>query len=287
MTDKIYYVDGQFVPADQASIPVQDLAIVRGYGVFDFFRTYNGKPIQVERNLRRFRDSAAYIGLDIPWPDAELERLIDETLARNGFDEAGVRLIATGGDADNFITPNGNPRLLIYVEPLKPMPDEWYNDGVKVITVEEERYMPQSKNLNYIPAILAQKQAKVNGAIEALYKDRAGIIREGTTTNIFAYYGGGRVVTPAVDILPGITRGRVLEILADDYTVEETPLSYDDLLAADELIITAANKQVIPVVQVDDHTYGDAPGPWGQKIVRLFHEYVMAAADARDTQATL
>lgn len=277
---KIYYLDGEYVDAEAASVPVTDLAVVRGYGVFDFFRTYNGKPIQIERNIERLRNSARIIEMDVPWSNAEIVQIVLETLARNRFGEANVRIVVTGGDAGDFITPNGAPRLLVYVEPLKVMPSWWYTQGVKVITVNEERYLPGAKSLNYIPAILALKRARAANAVEALYVDRQWRVREGTTTNLFAFCGDV-VVTPDVGILPGVTRGRVIEILMRDYKVEERPLPYDELLLADEVVITAANKQVVPVVQVDDHVFsGGQPGERSQKLMRDFEAYVMALAEA-------
>jgi branched-chain amino acid aminotransferase len=278
---KTYFINGEFLNADESVLPVTDLAVVRGYGVFDFFRTYNGKPIQLERNITRLRNSAKVIELDVPWTDDEIAAIVNETVERNGFDEANIRIIVTGGDSENFLMPGDNPRLLVYVEPLKPLPAEWYTNGVKVITVQEERYLPGAKSLNYIPAIIALKQAHRENAVEALYTDRDGNVREGTTTNVFAFYGD-TVITPQTDMLPGVTRGRVLEILSDSYTVIERPLPYTDLLQADEVVITAANKQVVPVVQLDDHTYGGGTvGPHSHRLMDTFHAYVMRHAQER------
>ena len=281
---KVYYLNGEYIAADAAALPVTDLAIVRGYGVFDFFRTYNGQPIQLERNIQRLRNSAAVIQLDVPWSNEELSAIILETIARNGFEDANVRVIVTGGDSPDFITPQANPRLIVYVEPLKPLPATWYADGAKVITVEEERYLPLSKSLNYTPAILAQKQAKAANAIEALYVDRSGNVREGTTTNYFAFYGV-RVVTPNIDILPGVTRGRVIEILGElGYTLEEREISLEELLQADEVVITAANKQIVPIVQINDQPVGDGTvGEHAQTLMNAFRSYVARYAVPRAT----
>lgn len=279
--DKVYFIDGEYVSADTATLPVTDLAIVRGYGVFDFFRTYGGKPIQLERNVARLRNSARLIELDVPWTDAEITNIILQTIERNNFPEANVRVIVTGGDSPNFITPDEKPRLLVYVEPLTPLPEAWYTDGVKVITVQEERYKPGSKSLAYISAIIAQKRAREADAIEALYLDRDNNVREGTTTNIFAFYND-TVITPEEQILPGVTRGRVLEILRERYTVEERPLPYDELLRADEVVITAANKQVVPVIQIDEHKFGTEPGTHSKQLMQAFHEYTQRHARQRE-----
>lgn len=280
--EKVYYVDGKFVPADEAVLPVTDLAILRGYGVFDYFRTYGRKPIQIQRNLARLRSSAALIGLTIPWADNELTTIILEAVERNGFDESSVRVIVTGGETQDFITPQAKPRLIVYVEPVRYLPSQYYTDGVKIITVDEERYLPLSKSLSYTSAIVAQQAARQAGAVEAVYVDRNGNAREATTSNLFAFYGG-RVVTESAGILPGITRGRVLEILLRDYVIEERSLPYTELLQADEVVLTSANKEVVPVVQINDVFVGKGVvGEHAKRLMRAFQDYVKHAAHHRD-----
>lgn len=270
---KVYYVNGEYVSADEATLPITDLAVVRGYGVFDFLRTYNGIPIHLPRNIQRLRRSAGIIQLDVPWTDEEIREIVLETLRRNAFDESNIRIIVTGGSSPTFLMPDDAPRLLVYVEPLSPLPEVWYTEGVTVVTFHEERYLPGSKSLNYIPAIIAMKKARAADAVEALYVDNEAQVREGTTTNVFAFYGN-RVVTPEEGILPGITRGAVLGLIRDVYEVEERPLPLNELLQADEILITAANKQVVPVVQVNDTAIGDGQvGERAQKVMALFAEY--------------
>jgi branched-chain amino acid aminotransferase len=279
----VYYVDGNFLEADEAVLPINDLAILRGYGVFDFFRTYGGKPIQLQRNIARLRSSAHTIRIDLPWSDDDIRRVVMATIDANSLDEAGVRIVVTGGASGNFLMPDDVPRLLVYVDPLKLMPQIWYTDGVKVCTVQQERYLPRAKSLNYTPAILALKDAAASGAVEAVYVDREHNVREGTTTNLFAFFGESTVVTPETDILPGITRGRVSEILRRAYTLEERALSYDELIAADEVVMTSSNKEVVPVVQVDGHVYGDGkPGEHSRRLTQNFQAYVAEQVRLRD-----
>ncbi len=140
----IFYIDGEFVRSDDASIPVDDLAILRGYGVFDFLRTYGGRPFDLDSHLRRLERSARLIHLDLPVSLDEIRRITLETLERNGYPESNVRLVVTGGTSEDNITPNGSSRLLVMITPLKPQPEAWYRDGVKVILNPTERYLPQA-----------------------------------------------------------------------------------------------------------------------------------------------
>ena len=256
----IYYVDGDFMPAETAVIPVDDLALMRGYGVFDFLRTYAGAPLHLAEHVARLICSAAKIGLELPWGEADIIRIVKETLARNDLPEANVRILITGGSSSDFITPEGHPRLLVLVTPVAPKPAEWYREGVKIITFPSSRTIPGAKSIDYIPATMALSKAKKVGAVEALYIDENGLVLECTTSNIFAVKTG-TIVTPGDDILSGITRKTVLALAEAHHPVKIGGLSLNELLAADEVFITGSGKGLVPVVQIDDAVIGDGkPG---------------------------
>ena len=261
-----YYIDGAFVPANQAVIPVDDLAVLRGYGVFDLVRTYGGKPFFLKEHIQRLRNSAAEIGLHMPWTTRELIGIVNETLAKNSHRESNIRIVVTGGSSPDFTTPQDTPRLLVLVSPLPELPAAWYSDGVKIITLVTERFKPGAKSINYIPATVALEKARRENAIEALYLDRQGYVLEGTTSNIFAFTGRA-LVTPGRDILPGITRQVVLDVAAKHFEIQIRDISRKELLTADEVFITGTNKGVVPVIQVDDTVIGrGAPGPLTRRL---------------------
>ncbi len=256
-----YYVDGSFVQSDQAVIPVDDLAVLRGFGVFDLVRTYNGKPFFLKEHIERLRNSAAEIGLHMPWTTRELIGIVSETLAKNSHRESNIRIVVTGGSSPDFTTPQDNPRLLVLVSPLPELPAAWYSDGVKIITLVTERFKPGAKSINYIPATIALEEARRKDAIEALYLDRQDYVLEGTTSNVFAFIGKA-LITPGRDILSGITRQVVLAVAAEHFEVHIRDISRQELMQANEVFITGTNKGVVPVIQVDDTVIGrGAPGP--------------------------
>jgi len=262
----IYYIDGSFVPADQAVIPVDDLAVLRGFGVFDLVRTYNGKPFFLKEHLERLHHSAAEIGLHVPWSHSELNEIVLDTLAKNNYPESNIRIVVTGGSSPDFTTPQNNPRLLVLVSPMPKLPEAWYTDGVKLITRVTDRFKPGVKSINYIPATVALEEARRKGAIEALYLDREGYVLEGTTSNIFIFKEN-TLVTPGRDILSGITRKVALDVAATHFDVEIRDISRQELLGADEVFITGTNKGLVPVVQVDDARIGSGrPGPLTLKL---------------------
>ena len=274
MTDLICYVNGRFRPTNEAALPVQDLAILRGYGVFDFLRTYHGKPFKLQEHLFRLEQSAKIISLNLPGTRDEIENVVYDTLHRNTLPEANIRIVITGGVSSDGILPPQKTGLIILVTPVRRYPAEYYRQGVKAITVEVERYLPQAKTINYIPALLALKQARAAGAVEALYVDRQQHILEGTTTN-FYIFRGARLITPTNDILHGVTRSVVLKLAQTHFEVIERPLTFDDLARADESFISASNKEIMPVHHVNDLQIGSGiPGPNTRQLMGDFHTFI-------------
>lgn len=273
----IFYVDGEFVEQYNATLPVTDLSVLRGYGVFDFMRTYGQKPFMLDDHIARLRRSAELIDMPVPWSNDEIKAIVLETVARNQLtEEANVRVVVTGGESPNFLIPEDEPRLLVMVTPLIRNPEHLYTDGAKAITVESSRYEPQAKTINYIAAIRAMRRAKAVGASEAIYVSSDNYALEGTTTNVFGIYNG-KIVTPREGILPGITRKVVLSLLEGNYEVDQRALPLDELLRADEVFITASNKQVMPIVQINDTVIADGKvGQHTRHIMQLYREYAYA-----------
>jgi branched-chain amino acid aminotransferase len=273
----IYYVDGKFVPADQAVIPVDDLAILRGIGVFDLLRTYNGKPLFLGEHVSRLRRSAREISLDIPWSHDEICGVVLETVDRNRLDEANIRIVITGGSSPDFLSPAGRPRLIVMVTPLAKLPQWWYDKGVKVITVPAQRLIPDAKSIDYLQASMALRRAEARQATEVIYLDRDGHALEGATSNLFVFFKD-ILVTPGRGILSGITRKAVLEVGRGLYPVEIRDLPKEELFAAQEVFLTGTNKGLVPVVQIDDTIIADGrPGPRTRTIMAALHAHTNRA----------
>jgi branched-chain amino acid aminotransferase len=268
----IYYVDGDFVEEQDAKLPLSDLIILRGYGVFDFLRTYGGRPFHLEDHIKRLQNSARLIGLACPWSSSEIIDITLQTIARNDYPEANIRLLITGGDSEDSISPGQQPRLVVTVGPVKRFPEQWYRDGVKIITARLNRYIPGAKSIDYIRAIVTLNDARAVGAVESVYVDIDDHVLEGTTSNLFAVISG-RLVTPAEDILPGITRDVILELVKEDFQVELRNLPRAELLQAEEIFLASSNKEVLPVCQVDDQPFKSAPGPVSGRVQGLFRAY--------------
>ncbi|MFP4476151.1 MAG: aminotransferase class IV [Desulfatibacillaceae bacterium] len=266
----VYYCNGEFVPAAEAAVPVDDLALLRGFGVFEFLRTYNGRPFGLDQHLARLEGSARFISLELPMSLADIAGVVHETLSRNSHPESNIRIVVTGGSSPDFITPSDNPRLIVMVTALRRCPEWWYERGVKVALVPVSRAFPRAKSIAYVQAVVSMRAAREQGAVEALYVDRENRVLEGTTSNVFIV-SGGELVTPEQGVLPGVTRGVVLEIAAGILPVTRRSIIRDELFRAEEIFITATNKEVVPVVAVDEAPVGDgAPGPMTKRIMEAF-----------------
>jgi len=269
----IFYCDGRFLPADKAVIPATDLSVLRGFGVFDFLRTYGGRPFHLADHIKRLERSAYLLGIPLPMSCEAIENLVLETLKRNDHDKSNIRIILTGGLSADGFNPDGKPRLLIMVTPLAVLPEEWNKEGVKIVTIPFSRYMPGAKSISYVHAIGALQKARKVGAIEALYVTSEGYATECTTSNLFACIEG-KLVTSSSTILPGITRQVILAMPELAGSTDIRDITLVELLKADEVFLTASNKEVTPVVTIDDTTIGKGtPGEMTRRVMKLFAEY--------------
>lgn len=272
-----YYIDGEYVDEDKAMVSVKDITVLRGYGVFDFMITYDKRPFRLEQHVTRFENSAARIGLQLNHSHQEICDIVVEAIRRNPqHNESNIRILYTGGISPDSVTPQGNGILMVMVTPRHELPDWWYTDGAAIALVDMERFIPTSKSTAYLNAVYAQQQARKTGAIEAVYVDRDHRVLEGTTTNIYGIKGN-ELITPPDGILPGVTRGVVLELAEALLDVNLRHIDRKELAQMDEIFISASNKEIVPVIRVDDMTVGDGkPGKVTREIMKRFRELTIA-----------
>lgn len=268
----IGWMNGEIRREEEMVLSVRDLGVLRGYGVFDFLRTYGKRPFQQEDHLGRLEHSAREIGLTLPYGRDRLKQAVAQVLEAFDGDEAGLRIVCTGGLSRDGLTSREGNNLFILADPVKVFPAELYRKGAKVITHRHRRYRPESKSLNYIPALQAMGKARDAGALEALYCDESDRILEGTTSNLFLWKDGFWR-TPGRDILKGVTRQVVIKLIGLDQ-VRREDLTLTDLAEAEEIFITSSSKEVMPVTRVDDRSCGDGPGPETRRVMTLFQDYV-------------
>jgi branched-subunit amino acid aminotransferase/4-amino-4-deoxychorismate lyase len=269
--------NGEIIPADEATVHVSDIGLLRSYAAFDYARTYNGKPFRLADHLRRFRNSAEGLGLSLDYSDEQIGETILELLEKSGLPEAALRLVITGGNSPDGMTP-ADPNFFIVVEELPVYRPEYWEDGVKLITNDYLRDVPVLKSTGYLNAIKLMPLVKGHGAHDMLYC-HDGEVLELTRENFFLFLGD-TLVTAKDNILFGITRMVVLELCQGVFPIEERPVRTEELALADEAFLTGTTKGVMPVVQIDDTVIGDGTvGANTRRLMELFGTYTRQYAD--------
>jgi branched-chain amino acid aminotransferase len=272
--DSFWYVGGQWVHPQDATLSINDIAILRGYSVFEALRTYNRRPFHLEEHLRRLYHSAQIIELKILWPPETISAIIKECIARNSYKHAAIRLLVTGGESEDGLTPSGQPTLVVMITPLAERDMVRFASGVRLITTRLQRESPEAKTTNYMAAVRALKEATRRGASDALFVNEAGHVLEATRSNFFIFRGG-TLVTPRAGVLHGITRGVVLELARGRFPIEERAIHLEELALADEAFLSSSSKEIMPAVQIDDLIINNGvPGPRTYELEQRFIEMV-------------
>lgn len=268
------YFNGKITPLNKIKINPYDLGFLRGYGVFDFMVTANGKPFMLSDHWKRLQNSARELNLTIPLDGSEYEKTVNKLLKLNKLEHSAIRTILTGGISSDGITPAEKETFLITIEKRHLLPERLYKEGAKVITVEHFRDCPEAKTSNYIIAIKNIKKRIKEKAAEIIYiyQDKAF---EASTSNFFIVKNS-IIVTPKKDVLLGITRNIVIKLAEKrGYKVIEREISVKEIYSADEVFLTASNKFVIPVVKVNNKKIGSGrPGEMTKILMEEFAKFV-------------
>ncbi len=265
------FLNNSFLNNEQALLHVSDLVMQRGYAAFDFFRTVNGVPLFMQDHLERFYASAAALHLPVAQKKEEMTAIVHELIERSSLKEAGIRLMLTGGYSADSYHP-ADPNLLITCNPVKIMSAAEMTKGVSIITYEHQRELPQIKSTNYLMAVWLLPLLKQKNADDVLYYINDSVT-EFPRSNVFMITKDGALVTPAQNILNGITRKKILLLANEIMPVEERNITVDELASAGELFLTSTTKKIMPVVKLNGKTIGDGkPGPG---TLGLYEKFVM------------
>ncbi len=276
------YLNGELVPEDEAKVSVFDHGVLYGDGVFEGIRAYNGRIFRLEQHLERLYDSAAAIMLSVPLTIEELTEATLETCRANELTDAYIRLVVTRGYGDLGLDPRKckEPTIFIIADSIELYPEEYYEEGLEVITCTTRRNSPDAldpaiKSLNYLNNILAKIETVRAGVPEGIMLNHDGYVAECTGDNIFLLCDD-QVVTPPISAgnLRGITRQVVIELLAEmGIETQEELFRLLEVYTAQEVFLTGTAAEIVPVTRVDGRPVGDGrPGPLTGKLRAKFHE---------------
>ncbi len=273
-----WYIDGRWVHPHEATLSINDVAVLRGYSAFEALRTYDRRPFHLHEHLQRLYHSAELIELKIPWSREQITTIIQEIIARNTYRHAAIRLLVTGGETEDSILPIGKPVLAILITPLGERDMQRFAQGYKLITTNLQRIAPEAKTTSYLAAIRALKEATRRHAADALFVNEQGHVLEATRSNFFIFRGD-TLITPREGVLIGITRNVVLGLAQGRFAIEERPIPLAELEQADEAFITSSSKEIVPVVQIDDLLIAEGkPGPKTYELEQRFIQMVERGA---------
>lgn len=273
MSGYLHYLNGEYVAENKLLISPRDLGFSRGYGVFDYLRTYNGRPFKLEEHLARFLRSASAIELKHDYNLKQLIEIIRTTLEKNNDGkEKQLKVILSGGISTSMHIES-RPTLIVIIDPFKPKKPEIYVDGIKMNLVKFMRYKPGAKNTNYIEGIIQTERGGRDECYEPLYYGDFQVY-EGSNSNIFAVKEK-KIYTPKSNVFCGGTRGVLVGDLKNELHVIEQDFDLPFLLDADEAFICSSGKEIVGVVKLDNHIIGNGKvGEITKLVHRIFRDYV-------------
>ena len=281
---RIVYVNGEYVPEEEAKISVFDRGFLFADGVYEVTSVLDGRMVDFDGHLTRLRRSLGELEMDPPASDAEIETIHRELIARNDLTEGMIYMQVTRGAADrDFAYPEDPVSSLVLFTQAKPLIESpTAARGLKVVSVEDIRWGRRDiKTVQLLAPSMCKMAARKAGADDA-WMVQDGHVTEGTSNNAYIVTTSGTIVTRNLsnDILHGITRAAVLKMAEEaQMKIEERPFTVEEAKAAAEAFVTAASTFVTSVVEIDGTPVGDGvPGPVGRRLREIYIEESLNAA---------
>ena len=278
MDESTVYINGLFTPLRNAKISILDRGFCYGDGLFETLRASNGQIFYIQQHIDRLFDSLQQVLIELPMTRLELTKAVKETLARNKYKNAIIRLMVTRGDTESNIKIDSkiHPTLVINIRPFTPLPKVAYKKGIRVMLFQERANLVNGlslrlKSCNYLSNILIKELSDRKNFTEGVVVDPDFGVTEGTTSNIFIVDIRLQFIRSQHHyVLAGITRQVVLEIARDHkIPFTEEKITADELIYADEVFITNSCIEIVPVTQVNSNFIGlKKPGI----LTRFIHE---------------
>jgi branched-subunit amino acid aminotransferase/4-amino-4-deoxychorismate lyase len=254
------FVNGNLLLLEKASLPVNDLAVLRGYGVFDFFLVKNGLPLFFEDHWNRLQQSAAEMNISVPFSIEDAQEMLLALYTKMPYELAGARITLTGGCSPDGYLPGDVANSLVTLNPLAPFPKSLPEKGVGLMAIDYCRPFAKAKTIDYTMGIKMLPHARAKGFQELLYV-QDGWVTECPRSNLFAVSREDVLITPSEGVLEGITRKRVLKHAGLLIKTEVRPVHIQELLEAKEVFITSTTKGIWTVGNIDGQIIGDGkPG---------------------------
>ncbi len=272
------YLNGEWMPIEQARIPVLDRGFIFGDGVYEVIPSYSGYPFRLREHLARLQSSLDAVRIVNPYSLERWDELVREVVAGNPWEDQYVYLQVTRGVAprDHAFPKGAKPTVFMMANPLATPPRSQLEQGVAAVTVADNRWLRcDIKSTSLLANCLLRQAAMDAGAVESVLL-RDGMLTEGSASNIFVVRNAVIITPPKTNfILPGITYDVVIELArANRLPLEIRQVSEAEVRDADELWLTSSTKEVLPISTLDGKPVGAGkPGPLAARMNQLYQDY--------------
>jgi branched-subunit amino acid aminotransferase/4-amino-4-deoxychorismate lyase len=279
--DEKVFLNGDILDAAQATVSIANPSLLHGVGLFETLRTYASRPFRLDAHIERMRRSAGVLGMTLGDTLDLLPDAISAVLKANELGDARVRFTVT---PPGVTAGQDAPTLLVTAVELTGYPADLYHKGITIwlcTTYRQSAHDPLAghKTTSYLPRLIALRDAQQRQCGEAIWFTPENLLAEGSISNVFVVRNG-RLLTPPLDtpVLPGVTRASILELAAaHGIPHAEEPVNVNDLLDADEVFLTNAVMEVMPVTRVERRPIGtEQPGELTIRMARLYKELALA-----------
>lgn len=277
---RIAYVNGSFVPLDEAKVSILDRGFLFADGIYEVTAVLDGRLIDTPRHMARLERSAREIGMRLAEAPDRIEAIERELIARNGLTEGVVYLQATRGveDRDFLPSPDLAPTLVMFTQAKALIDSPAARTGIAVATVPDIRWGRRDiKSVMLLAQVLAKQEAVAKGAADAWLVTEDGMVTEGASSTAWIVTRDGTLVTRSRShvTLPGCTGDALADLVGEmGLTIDFCPFSVEEALAAKEAFNSAAGSLILPIVSIDDRPVGDGtPGPITTRLRELYIEH--------------
>ena len=278
MSSQLVYLNGEYLPLNEAKVSVLDRGFIFGDGVYEVIPSYGRKALRFEHHMQRLQNSLDAVRIENPLSNSQWKTIIDKLISDTDSQDQYIYLHITRGVAsrDHRFPEEVKPTIFVMSSILNPVDPELLKTGVTAVTLDDIRWQYCNiKAIALLPNILLRQQAVDKGAVEAILI-RDGNMTEGAASNTFIVIDGV-IKTPPKDqkLLPGITRDLIVELaITHNMPIEETTISEEEFLAADEIWLTSSTKEILPVTKINDQKVGDGkPGTIWRDMFEKYQDY--------------
>lgn len=280
ISQQIVYLNGSFLPMADSQISTQDRGFLFGDGVYEVIPVYQRKMFRFEEHLQRLKNSLQAVSIVNSLTDEEWQQMLETLISKHDWQDQFIYLQVTRGvqmQRDHMPADCLTPTIYAYTNPLKTVSESIVENGIKVVTLDDIRWLRcDVKAITLLPNVMMKLAAKSQGADDAILITREGTISEGTASNAFMVKDGALITPPNSNkILPGITR-MVLESIAKEHQIPmlEKTITLDELNKADEIWLSSSTKEALPVTELNGKPVGDGkPGALWHKMRGFYQQH--------------